>query len=270
MVSGSREAGRVKLAGLPIRAVDAGRALVEKLRGHAVDPGWLPTSGLLGEALGGERAEHLRQLEGLQAAADAYRDAEATFLREDREHAAALRSYVREGGDPPADERTRLADREARLAALREDLEARVVVLAAHVERVVGLLRDREHDLLADLRAQLEPARAKRREAERLLAEAKGEEWHLAQLGRWVQQTSQDGPLGRQPAPIPSPPPAQFSEAMVRAALERPWYAHQDAVEPVSWQALGAETAPADATAGGDPTGQVSGLEEHGSQEAAA
>jgi hypothetical protein len=259
MESGSRETGRVKLSGLPVLDIAARRALVERLTGHVLDPGWLPAAGVLGEALAAERAEHLRQLEGLRAAADAYRDAQAGFEAEDRQHVAALRAHVRDGGEPPADERTGPADRESRVAALREDLEARLVVLAGHVERVVGDLGDRQDQLLGELRALLEPADAKRREAERLLAEARGELWQLAQTGRWLQMTAADGPLGRQPAPIPSPPPPTFSEESLKWALEVPWHKRQQTEGPVPWQELGEEAA-----ADGDPTGQLSGLDEHG------
>lgn len=121
-----KQGGPVKLAGLPIRGRDARRALSASgtLAGHGPNPSWLPVDGVVGEALAAERAEHLRLLDGLRAAVDCYREAEAGFVAEDRKHTEALRSHARHGGELPADDRTASADREARLAALVERVEA--------------------------------------------------------------------------------------------------------------------------------------------------
>jgi hypothetical protein len=141
MMSQDVKAGPVKLAGLSIGSMEARRALTGALRGHALNPGWLPATGVVGEALTAEREEHLRLLDGLETLVDAYREAEAAFAAEDREHAAALRSHARDGGDPPADNRTAQANRDARLTALIERIEAAVVVLAEHVDHVVETAR---------------------------------------------------------------------------------------------------------------------------------
>jgi hypothetical protein len=95
-----------------------------------------------------------------------------------------------------------------------------VIVLAEVADSVVDLLREHEDEWLADLRVPLEPQRVRRRELQRQLDEAKAEEWRVHQLGNWVQKTGQDGPFGGQPAPIPSPPPAQVSEELLRWSLE--------------------------------------------------
>lgn len=149
-------------------------------------------------------------------------------------------------------------------------------MLAEVVDAVVDLYRQREDDWLADLRARLEPAREKRREAERLLEEAKTEEWQLHQLGQHVQMTADDGPLGRQPVPTPSLPPAQFSVEVATSMLERPWHKRRDPEQvPPSWQELsqaddeeptpvtGENDEPLDDDGlKGDPTGQLSELDQ--------
>jgi hypothetical protein len=147
-----------------------------------------------------------------------------------------------------------------------------VMVLGEVAEAVIELVREREDDWLADLRGQLEPAR----EAERLVDEAKGAEWQLHLLGQWVQKTSEDGPFGRQPAPTRSAPPAQFSEEILRSSLEVPWHRDRpwrgEGEEPVlSWQEQSEEAAvEEEPLPAGDPTGQVSPLDERQSEEAAA
>ena len=146
------------------------------------------------------------------------------------------------------------------------------MVLSEVVDSVTELVRDREDPWLADLRARLLPAQEKRREAERLLAEAKADEWQLHRLGQWVQITSEDGAFGR-PAPNASEPPAQFSADLLRSSLEVPWNRDRpwkgEAEEaPRSWQEQSEEAAGQEETsAAGDPTGQVSELEERDSDE---
>ncbi len=57
-----------------------------------------------------------------------------------------------------------------------------------------------------------------------MAAEAKAEEWRIHRLGQWLQAASEDGPLGRQPAPTVEPPPPQFNAELLRTSLERPWH----------------------------------------------
>ena len=120
-------------------------------------------------------------------------------------------------GDPGSvkDGRTPGEQRQAERAAIEERLWAGVIVLAEVTDAVIELVREREDDWLADLRVRLEPAREKRREAERLLAEAKAEEWRIHRLGQWLQITSEDGAFGRQPAPDLESPPERFSAERV-------------------------------------------------------
>ena len=234
------------------------------LRGHSTAANWLP-DGLWPE-LDQLRAEQLRVREQVVTELTAREALQARFRAEDKQHEERLRQAHREGRpDSVEDRRTAVEQRQAERKAIEENLWAGVIVLAEVAEQVIELVREREDDWLAGLRVQLEPAREKRREAERLFAEAKAEEWQLHQLGQWLQITSEDGPLGRQPAPLPSPP--QFSADVLRSSLEVPWHrerAWKGEGEPavVSWQeqahqAAGEDVEPLDPE---DETGVVSDL----------
>jgi hypothetical protein len=196
---------------------------------------------------------------------------------EDRQHDGQLRRAQREGRpESVEDRRTPRAQRHAERAAVEERLWAGVVVLGEVAEALIELVREREDDWLADLRARLEPQRERRRELENKLAELRALEWQTHQLGQWVQKTSEDGAFGREPAPVPSAPPGVFSAELLRSSLEVPW--HRDRPwkgegeePPRSWQAQSEEAAVEDASrAPGDPTGQVSEIEERDSDEDAA
>jgi hypothetical protein len=118
-----------------------------------------------------------------------------------------------------------------------------VVVLGEVADQVIEVVRTYEDSWFTDLRCQLEPAREKRREAERLLEEAKSEEWLLHKMGQWIQLTSDDSAFRRQPHPSPSPPPAQFSTEVAASVLERPWHVErpwkgEGEQPPTSWQEL--------------------------------
>jgi hypothetical protein len=201
---------------------EAARA-ISQLQGHSTSALWLP-QGLWPE-LDEIRAEHLRVREQVAAEQTALKAIDARFREEDRQHHLRLRQAHRQGRPGSVeDRRTPSEERRAERAQIEERLEAGIMVFAEVTTAVITLVRGREGDWLADLRRRLEPAQEKRREAERLLAEAKMEEWQLHQLGQWVQRTAEDGPLGRQPAPVSSAPPAQFSEEKLRSSLEVPWH----------------------------------------------
>ena len=221
-------------------SADAARAVREKLRGHSTAPNWLP-EGLWPE-MDELRSEQLRVRNQIAAELAALDAVNARFRDEDRQHERQLRQAQRDG-TPKAveDRRTPPEQRQAERAEINERLWAGVIVLGEIVAAVIELVRESEDDWLADLRGQLEPAREKRREAERLLAEAKADEWQLHRLGQWVQITSEDGALGRQPAPTPSEPPAQFSAELLRSSLEVPWHRDrpwkgESEEPPRSWQ----------------------------------
>jgi hypothetical protein len=100
-----------------------------------------------------------------------------------------------------------------------------VTVLAEVADEAVALIRERQDECLGDLRLRLDGAQEKRREAERLVAAAKREEWLVTRLGKWVTTVADDGPMGRQPTPPADvDPPANLSPHVVRAALSRPWH----------------------------------------------
>ena len=190
---------------------------------------------------------------GSRTAADGYREAEAAFAAEDREWTAALRSNARDGGDPPAEDRTPAAERDARLAALLERVEASVIVLAEHVDRVVTVLRRREDELLGALTAELAPAAAKRGQAERLVAGATRAEWTLYAAAKWLKATADDLSFARQPSPSGhEPPPPGWSGRVAPDDLARPWHERREwnaGYEPpedmASWQG---DDAPEDGT----------------------
>jgi hypothetical protein len=148
---------------------------IRKLRGHSTSALWLP-QGLWPE-LDELRAKHLRVREQVAAEQAALKAIDARFRDEDRQHELGLRQAHRDGHpDSVEDQRTPPEQRRAQRAEVYERLSAGIIVFAEVAEAVIELVRDREDDLLADLRARLEPAREKRREAERLVAEAKTEE----------------------------------------------------------------------------------------------
>ncbi len=247
--------------------MEAARA-VQKLRGsgsHSTSDLWLP-EGLWPE-LDELRSEHLRVRSQVAAELTALEALDQRFREEDKQHEHKLCQAHRDG-DPASveDRRTPSEQREGEREAIEERLWAGVIVFAEIVDQVVALSREREDSWLADLRSQLGPAREKRAEAQRLLEEAKAEEWALHRRGQWVQITADDGPLGRQPAPTPEPPPKQFSAEVASSMLERPWHKRRkhDEEEPMtSWQhsrqpADGDDLEPVD----GDETGQISELVE--------
>lgn len=257
-------------------SADAARAVREKLRGHSTAANWLP-EGLWPE-LDELRSEQLRVRDQVVAELTALEALDARCSDEDQQHERQLRQAQRDGSPGSVkDARTPREQRQAARATAEERLWAGVTVLGEVVDSVIELVREREDEWLADLRARLEPQREQRRELENKLAEVRALEWQTHQFGHWVQNTSQDGPFGRQPAPLPSPPPAQFSADLLRSSLEVPW--HRDRPwkgegeePPRSWQEHSEEAAAVDEAtpAAGDPTGQVSEPEERDSDEDAA
>jgi hypothetical protein len=273
MESEARQAGPVKLAGLPIESMEARRALTGALRGHALTPAWLPSDGVPGEALTAERVEHLRLLDGLQRAVDAYHEAEATFAAEDREHTEALRIRVRDGGDSPADDRTAQTDRDALLAALLERVEAAVVVLAEHVSHVVETVRQREDGVTGDLTAELAPAAAEREEAERIVETARKKEWALIVAARWWRQTADNVGFTNPPAPtgqeVPPPGwsgPVEADDLARHWSERKPWNALYEAPEDLATWGTSEEAADIgnDDEPNADETGTISELVETG------
>jgi hypothetical protein len=101
-------------------------------------------------------------------------------------------------------------------------LDAGTIVLAEFCDTVVGVVRDREDEWIADVRRQAAAAQDKRREAAKLMAEAQAEEFRAYKLAQWVLATADDGPFGRTPAPEVVPAPKNWT--MPAHGLERPWH----------------------------------------------
>jgi hypothetical protein len=205
----------------------AGRSVLEnrvakRLPGHATSPRRLP------EQQWPELDEQREQQEPLRRAAAAAIDELATlrrkFRREDAARDAELKRAALAGQTPPEDRRTAQVERE-RLANDATDRTCAIAAaLADQIDTTIALVRQREEEWIGTLRERLMAAEADRREAERLLAQARIAEWGVHQLAAWVLSTSEDGPLGRQPGPIPSLPPRDFQTAVTA----RPWWRAQD------------------------------------------
>lgn len=198
-------------------------AVNQQLQGHTTSAQWLP-EGLWPE-LDELRGEQLRMRAQVAVELDALEALDRKHRLEDREHQQRLRQAHRDGDPSSAeDPRTPAGQRAAERAAIEERVSAGLHVFAEHAERVIDCVREHEDEWLADLRSQLTVAEGQRREAERLVAEAKADEFHVQRLGMWVQVTADDEALGRQPAPTRQPVPHQFSREAVKHAVERPWH----------------------------------------------
>lgn len=200
------------------------RALRETLRGHATADSWLPEDV---PELAEIRAQHLRLRALVAGCALAIRTDRLKWRREDQEHARALQEAARMGTQAPDDSRTSAGDRQAAEEAALERLWPAVGALAEVVDEAVALIRKHEDVLLARLRDDHAAAHEKRRAAERLIREADTAAWHAAQRGQWLQATADDGPFGKQSAPVATPPPPRVTAAVVKNGLTRPWQRRQ-------------------------------------------
>lgn len=225
----------------------------EKFRGRATSDRWLPEG--LSPGLDGLGAEHLQVRSQVQAALESLAVLDAGYLEEDQAHAQELRQAQREGrADDVADTRTPPDARQTHRAAVEDRLWAGVIVLGEVVDQVFEHILETAPTMLDELRGRLGSATEKKREAEKLLDEARTEEWHVAQQARWVRQHIGDRSFGAQPTPEPSLPPAQFSEAQLERALKIPWHQRGDQEQELrSWQGS--------ATGAGDATGILEPLD---------
>jgi hypothetical protein len=211
------------------RLVKTRRAL-QRLYGHTTSDAWIP-EGLWPE-LDELRPEHLRlrgqvadQLEALDALAKKY-------SAEDAAHSERLRQAHRDGTlaavrDPRTPPEKRAAEREA----IQTVLEAGIEVLAEFADRVVQTIRDHEEQFLGDLRGHAAAAQDKRRQAQKLAAEAHAEEYRAWKLAQWVLATSDDQAFGRQPAPGRQRAPGNWR--LPGSAFERPWHRAKTPSQPV-------------------------------------
>jgi hypothetical protein len=202
--------------------------LADRLRGHTTSVDWLP-EGLWPE-LDSLRVEHQRLRGQVAAELDGLAALDSKNLREDAQHADALRQAHREGTpNSVKDERTPTEERAAARAAIEERLWAGVQVLAEHADRIIEAFREHEDEWLGDLRSRRAAAEEKRHQAEQLLEQARAEEFRVHRLGQWLQAQSDDDPLyGRQPAPALTDVPEHVAAEAYRDALERPWHKIRD------------------------------------------
>jgi hypothetical protein len=150
---------------------------------------WLPTnSGITWlDDLG---TEHRRLLAGREAA-DSERSALAQrFEREDDDRRQAYTASARSGHEPdvasptaPDERRALLADAEARVAAANDALDGFLTDAIATIE-------ERASDALDDLAERLDDAAEKRREAQRLVAEADAVESRTWRLDEWMRRNA--------------------------------------------------------------------------------
>jgi hypothetical protein len=185
---------------LPLARPDAAAArAAEKLKGHSTSADWLPQG--LWPALDRLRAEHLRLRGQVADELAALAELNQDVRDEDAAHAERLREAHRAGRPDAVDDlHTPEEERTARHAAIEQRLWDGVVVLSEATDAVIEAFREHEDEWLADLRRRLEGAQEKRREAQRLLAEAQADEFHVHMLGQWSRGPRTTARFGRQPA----------------------------------------------------------------------
>lgn len=195
--------------------------LAGRLSGHVTSDTWLP-EGLAAE-LDKLRDRHLvlrtrvvREIEQLRAL-------NAWYRAEDRAHAEALREAHRTG-TTATDARTSDADRENALGVAVESLWPGIEVLAEFVAETIDAIRENETAWLGVLRMKLHQVEQQEAAARALVDESLSDMWRLHRTGQWILSTSDDGPLGRQPAPQACEPPTMFSRELLATSLERPWH----------------------------------------------
>ena len=109
------------------------------------------------------------------------------FEQEDKEHREAMAASFATDG-PATDERTPLEEREAATIAADEQLRAANTALDTFVREAVTLIEAHVAGWIGDLATRREGSADKRREAERLLAEARAEEVGVARLSEWAKR----------------------------------------------------------------------------------
>ncbi len=225
MKSQVEERGPLKFPPLSGRAA---RLALMGLNGHATAANWLPANSGWPE-LDDMRERHLRQRSQLAAELDALSGLNESFAQEDRDYDERLRQAHRDGnpasvedGRTPADQRG--SQREAILARI----EAAVVVMEEVVKDVKQLFQRNEDRWLADLRGRYTLAQDKRREAERVLAEAHADEHRLSRWGSWIQRVADDLGFAHQPFPAIGAAPPRSDATVARDSLERPWFRRRD------------------------------------------
>jgi hypothetical protein len=101
---------------------------VAELRGFALSPDWLPEG--LSPAIDQVRARHVRLVGEAQGCLDLIGAVRRQANAEARTHDRAVRQAIRDGAEPPEDERTPPHELHARIAEAEQKFWATIVVLA--------------------------------------------------------------------------------------------------------------------------------------------
>jgi hypothetical protein len=208
---------------LPLgRTREEGRVAM-RLGSYLTSPRWLPAGWWpeLDEA----REEHRRLCSRLAEQLDQVKRLGRVHKAEDVNYAARLKAAARTAQAAPEDDRTPPAEREHQVNAALDQMWSLAAALADVCDETIALIAAREPDWINDLGQRRLEAEHARREADRLLQEARIAEWGVHQVASWVLATSEGRESFRgQPVPPPQPPPDQFE----RAILSRPWWREQD------------------------------------------
>jgi hypothetical protein len=197
-------------------------------RGHhrllsaAGNPDWLPHQTGFAE-LDVLRQEHHRHLAQVGQAKAALTELKLRHRQADRAHSAALKDVHRRGDTPPPDERPSAAERDAERTPLVENLAAAVAVLDEFAERAIETIREHEDEWLATLRGRVSALEQKRHEAERLLDEARREQWVNDRLAAWLKGTADDRGFAPVPLAQIAEPPPSWQPGADAHAFRRHW-----------------------------------------------
>ena len=163
---------------------EAGPRLVDDAPALAL-PSWLPPGGA-GWPVLADLGERHRGLLARQAKLyGERRELEEQFEREDKEHRAAMAASFATD-EPSEHELTPPAERQAALTALSEQLRGASDAIDTFLRETVAVIEEHVTAWTGDLTNRREGAADKRREAERLLAEARAEEVGVARLEQWL------------------------------------------------------------------------------------
>jgi hypothetical protein len=250
----------------PPPTTEAARA-VRRLGGHSTSALWLPEG--LHPELDELRAEHLRVRDQVVAELTALGALARRFDAEKQQHDNKLRQAQRDGRpEAVEDNRTPLEQHQAERAAVEERLWAGVIVLAEVAEKVIGLVREHQHELLAERRSGVAALAEEERQALDAVAQARSKMWELAQYGPYIKNLADDGAFGRQPVPVRAQPPAQFDADRARRMLERHWSKPKpwlgDDGQPIRSWLEQSEDSDVESLKAEDETGAVSELVETG------
>jgi hypothetical protein len=207
----------LKLPGLSSAPGKDERDSLRRLSGFATSVDWLPELDEIAEV----RAQHVDLVNRLAECLDIRAELIRKFAGEDREFDLAQREGVRTGKQV-RDRRTSDSERYALLEQCEAPLWPLIVVLAEVVDSAIAALREAEPAIMSRLATELASASSQRREAAKAVAEARRSEWLVAQVVRWVMDSSDGSAFGHQPRPSRASPPKGFNGDAI--SLARPWW----------------------------------------------